>query len=258
MLTILLSIRFTLEFSKRFDYTIAELILFKQTSVYVYGRIMKERIVSLLRRYKHVWVFSYFLIYIPWFLHLERTVFSYHIMYHYLDDYIPFNEYFIVPYYWWFLYMMMTIAFFFLKDVEEFYRYVFYLVIGMTFCLLVCQIYPNGTDFRPTVDPNKNWAMYLVSLIHKADTPTNVFPSIHVYNSIGTYIAIAKSKHLKNNRLIQILSFISMVTICASTVFLKQHSILDVFGAIIVGYIVYLILYHDVLVGESEKEKVTV
>ncbi len=219
---------------------------------------MKERLWNTVRRYKHAWIFSYFLVYIPWFLYLEKTVHSYRIMYHFLDDYIPFNEYFIIPYYWWFLYMMLTIGFFFFKDVEEFYRYGLFLMIGMSICLLICQIYPNGTDFRPIVDPDKNWAMYLVSLIHRADTPTNVFPSIHVYNSIGTHIAICKSKHFRGNIPVQVVSWISVVSICASTVFLKQHSILDVLGAFIVGYIVYLILYRNVLVREKENEKVTV
>ena len=32
-----------------------------------------------------------------------------------LDDLIPFNEYFIVPYLMWFLYVAATIAFFFFK-----------------------------------------------------------------------------------------------------------------------------------------------
>lgn len=219
---------------------------------------MKERAWDFVRRYKHIWVFSYFLIYLPWFVYLEKTVKTYHIIYHVIDDFIPFNEYFIVPYYWWFLYMFLTMTFFFFKDVDEFYRYMFYLAIGMSFCLLVCQLYPNGTDFRPVVDPNKNWASYLVHLIHRADTPTNVFPSIHVYNSIGTHIAIAKSKHFRNNLWVNAISGISMVLICASTVFLKQHSILDVIGSVVVGYIVYLILYRDILVGENEDEKVTV
>ena len=55
---------------------------------------MKEFI----RKYRHAWILSYGLIYITWFMYLERTVRTqYHVMHVALDDYIPFNEYFIIP-----------------------------------------------------------------------------------------------------------------------------------------------------------------
>lgn len=216
---------------------------------------MKERLKHL-KKYCHIWTVSYFLIYIPWFIYLERTITSsYHIMHHSLDDFIPFNEFFIVPYYFWFIYIFLTLIYFFIKDKKEFYRYSLYLAVGMSICLFICQIYPNGTDFRPEIDAGKNWAMQLVAWIHKVDTPTNVFPSIHVYNSIGTHIAICKSKYLVNYKWIKLLSFIVMVSIIASTVFLKQHSILDVFGAIIVGYFIYLPIYSKVVVAVESEER---
>ena len=60
--------------------------------------------------------------------------------------------------------------------------------IGMTISMMICTFYPNGTDLRVEVDPNKNVFCYLVQMIHNSDTPANVFPSIHVYNSVrGPY-----------------------------------------------------------------------
>jgi hypothetical protein len=216
---------------------------------------MKEKLIELIKKYKHGWAFSYFLIYIPWFRYLERTVTtSYHVMYSVIDSYIPFNEYFIVPYYFWFIYMTATLVYLFLKDAGEFYRYILFLAAGMSFCLFVCQIYPNGTDFRPVVDESKNWATKLVAFIHKVDTNTNVFPSIHVYNSIGTHIAICKSKYLSPIKYMKAFSLISLLSISASTVFLKQHSIIDVIGAIIIGYIAYILIYSKVGVPVSESE----
>ena len=53
---------------------------------------------KLLKKYGHVWVLSYGFLYLPWFFYLERTVISdYAVMHTALDDYIPFNEYFIIP-----------------------------------------------------------------------------------------------------------------------------------------------------------------
>ena len=77
---------------------------------------MKEFI----RKYRHAWILSYGLIYITWFMYLERTVRTqYHVMHVALDDYIPFNEYFIIPYLLWFAYVGVTIAYFFFTSKEE-------------------------------------------------------------------------------------------------------------------------------------------
>ena len=50
-----------------------------------------------------------------------------------------------------------------------------------------------ATSLRPILDPDKNIFTAAVAALYRTDTCTNVFPSIHVYNSIGTYIAIHKS-----------------------------------------------------------------
>ena len=47
-----------------------------------------------------------FAIYLPWFGHLEKTVTThFHVIHTALDDYIPFCEYFIIPYLLWFGYV---------------------------------------------------------------------------------------------------------------------------------------------------------
>ena len=78
---------------------------------------------QILQKYRHAWVLLYVFLYIPWFFYLERTVTShYHIIHVALDDYIPFNEYFIIPYLFWFLYVAGTVMYFFFKDKHDFYR----------------------------------------------------------------------------------------------------------------------------------------
>ena len=110
---------------------------------------------------------------------------------------IPFNEYFVIPYLLWFAYVTAAIAYLFFKNKEEYYRLCAFLFTGMTLSLLICTLFPNGTDLRTVVDPDKNLCSRLVYMLHQADTNTNVFPSIHVYNSIGTHIAVMKSESLK-------------------------------------------------------------
>lgn len=164
---------------------------------------MKHFLKELLKKYGHIWILGYGFIYLPWFMHLEKTVTSnYHIMHSSLDDMIPFNEYFVIPYLLWFAYVTAAIAYLFFKNKEEYYRLCAFLFTGMTLSLLICTLFPNGTDLRTAVNPDKNLCSRLVYMLHQADTNTNVFPSIHVYNSIGTHIAVMKSESLKKHKVI--------------------------------------------------------
>lgn len=197
-----------------------------------------------LKKYGHVWILSYGIIYLIWFFHLEKTITSeYTVMHSRIDDFIPFCEYFIVPYLLWFLYVAGTVAYFFFKNKQDYYRLCIFLFTGMTLSLLICDLFPNGTNFRPVVDPDKNIFSYLVANLYSVDTCTNVFPSIHVFNSIAVHTAITHNEHLRQNKFIYWGSFILMISICMATVFLKQHSILDVAGACFMAAMIYPFLY---------------
>lgn len=205
---------------------------------------MIHRIIAFFKKYRHMWLLSYGFLYLPWFCYLERTVKTgYHIMHVALDDYIPFCEYFIVPYLLWFLYVSVVVLFLFFTNKEEYYRLCIYLFSGMTISLIICTFFHNGTDFRPSLDPDKNIFTRLVSALYATDTPTNVFPSIHVYNSICIHVAVARNTLLKKYPIVQHASFVLMVLICMATVFLKQHSIVDVFGGCLMAYILYFVVY---------------
>lgn len=197
---------------------------------------------------------AYIFIYLCWFFYLEKTVTSdYHIMHLTIDDYIPFCEYFIIPYLLWFVYVAATVLYFFFTDRKDYYKLCTMLFTGMTISLLVCTVFPNGTDFRPVIDPDKNICSALVSWLYMTDTNTNVFPSIHVYNSICVHIALSKSRILKSNRIIQISSFLLMLSICLATVFLKQHSVFDGVGAFIMAGIMYQFVYAEQEVPNRKK-----
>ena len=88
---------------------------------------------KLIRKYGHVWMLSYAFIYIPWFARLQENINKpYHVMHTALDDMIPFEEIFIVPYLMWFLYVAATIAFFFFRNRDDYYRLCTFLFTGMT------------------------------------------------------------------------------------------------------------------------------
>jgi len=209
-------------------------------------------------KYKHGAILSYFFIYMIWFTYLERSVTTnFTPIYSRLDDYIHFNELFVIPYFLWFIYIFATVAYFLLTSKQDFYKCCAYLFSGMTICLIIYTFWPNGHYLR--VDLNSlgrsNIFIDMLAKLYSFDTATNVFPSIHVFNSIGALIAINKSERLHNIKWLQWSVFILTVLICLSTVYLKQHSVLDVFGGIALSIIMYVLVYVPTWGKESKPTK---
>ena len=197
-------------------------------------------------KYKHGWILGYVFIYMVWFFALEnRSDTVFHTIHIKLDDLIPFNEYFVIPYFLWFAYIAVTFAYFFWADKQDFIRLCIFLFTGMTICLVIYYVWPNGQNLRPdlTTLARENIFTRILAMLYSTDTHTNVCPSIHTFNSVGACIAIYKSKKLKSKQAIRIGSLILTVSICLSTVFLKQHSILDVFWALVLAVPMYLLAY---------------
>lgn len=183
-------------------------------------------------------------VYLIWFFFLERHVTNnYHIIHVALDDYIPFCEYFIIPYLLWFGYVLFFWIYFYKKERVLSRKLTAFLFTGMFAALLFCTIYPNGTDFRPVVDPGKNVCSALVYMLYGADTPTNVLPSIHVYNSLAIHIAVMQSETLRKHKYVRFASLLLCISICMATLFLKQHSFVDVLAASVMAYAVYGAVY---------------
>lgn len=200
---------------------------------------------QLCKKYSHAWVFLYAFIYIPWFMYLEKHVTTeYNLIHVGLDDKIPFIEYFIIPYMLWFAFIAITMGyFFFFEDRSDFYQMITLLFTGMTIFLIISTIYPNGLELRPTTFARDNIFVDMVKKLYATDTSTNVLPSIHVYNSLGAYIAISHSQKLREYRWVQVTSLILTISIVMSTMFLKQHSVVDVIAAFAMIGVVYVLVY---------------
>lgn len=199
---------------------------------------------AFLKKYKHALILTYLPIYLAWFAFLEKTVTSrFHVVHMAVDDYIPFVEYFIVPYLLWFLYVAVAIVYFFFTDVSDYYKLCCFLFVGMTIFLIISTLYPNGHYLRPSVFEHDNIFTSLVQWLYATDTSTNLFPSIHVYNSIGVHLAVARSEKLRQHKWIQIASAVLMMSIVLATMFLKQHSVFDVITAFLTAAVMYSLVY---------------
>lgn len=211
---------------------------------------MKEKL-PLQNVEKRPLVFLYAFIYLPWFLTLEHCVKQYYLIECRLDYIIPFCEYFIIPYLFWFLFVAMSFIWFLLfEDDKLFYRFAGVMFGGMTIALIIYTVFPNGIQLRPNLDASKNICTWLTSLIYRADTATNVFPSLHVYTSavIGMFF-MRSSLHDRKPYICHGICTVSLLII-SSTVFLKQHSVLDLAA----GFFMAWALCHAVFVEEEEKQ----
>lgn len=198
----------------------------------------------LLEKYSHAWVFLYFLIYMPWFIWLEgRTGIRYHFVRSALDSHIPFCKYFVVPYLFWFGFVAVTVIYFFFHDKLGFKKLMAFLIAGMTSFLVISTLYPTALNLRPPVVGGDDIFAQLVRFIYQTDTSTNVFPSIHVYNSLGCMIAIMDSQELCRRKSVVFVTYALTITIILSTMFLKQHSIIDVTGAFLMALAFYSVVY---------------
>lgn len=201
------------------------------------------------------------LLYLPihfiWYLIIEQVnIAGYHIVHSPLDDLIPFCEWFIIPYLLWFIYMAVTGFYFLLKEEKAFERYLLTMWIGFFLSMTFISFFPTGQELRPEILPRDNVASWIVSLIYSIDTNTNVFPSMHVVGALSVATSIAYSQTLKKRIGIQIFSAVLCVLIIAATVFLKQHSILDVFGGIafyIAAHLIVLVIVKAVRYRDEQK-----
>ena len=204
-------------------------------------------------KYKHaIPLLIYGIIYLTWFAYLERKVTKdYWVIHMALDDRIPFCEAFVIPYFLWFVYVSAIVVYLFFKDKDDYYRACIFLFTGMTIFLIISTLFPNGHHLRPQTMPRDNVFIRLISMLYSTDTPTNLWPSIHVYNSIAIMIAVWRSRCFANHKVIKAAMLGLGVSIICSTVLLKQHSMLDVLLAFLLSALMYTICYKK----ESVREK---
>lgn len=200
---------------------------------------------DLYQKYKHgIPMVGYLMIYLIWFFIIEnREVETIHTIYMKLDDKIPFIELFVIPYLAWFGYVFIFVLYFMFTNKEDYSKLFTTLVTGMTVFLIISTIWPNGHQLRPEVFPRDNVFTRMIGGLYKADTSTNIVPSIHVYNSIAIHFAVMNSKVLKKYLVIQVISLLLCVSIVLSTVFIKQHSVFDLYTAVALAAVMYVVVY---------------
>ncbi|MBZ9689586.1 phosphatase PAP2 family protein [Clostridium estertheticum] len=153
----------------------------------------------------------------------------------FVDKFIPFNKYFILPYVSWYIFMAIFSVVLCILDKERYLKLLITLNIGMITCYLIYYFYPTYVP-RPMIEGTDFFSNMVLNL-YAADNPYNCFPSIHVLDSVLIALYTFESdKVYKSTKIICI--FIS-VSIILSTMFIKQHYFADVAAGIIFAFVLY-------------------
>lgn len=202
-----------------------------------------KTVADFVRTHKYAWLVLYFPIYVLTFFIIEKytPTSGYWVTDLPLDNYIPFVPGFAVFYVIWYpLFVMVGIPTL-IRDGEAFKRWMYYLMVVLTGTLIFDVLVPNGQHLRPENVQVDGLGTWIMSIIWAADTPTNVFPSMHVLGCIGDIICCFDSKVFKpwHRAVITVLCVLCM----ASTVLVKQHAFIDTVGALAVAILVALIVW---------------
>jgi membrane-associated phospholipid phosphatase len=181
----------------------------------------------------------FFIVYVVWFFALEHVSDDvyHHIVYSKIDDMIPFCSYFVVPYILWFAFIPVGLLSIYVLSYKHFRRSFLMLATGMIASLIIYMIYPNEQVLRVAIAPDTIFND-AVLWFYNNDTNTNVCPSIHALNSWVIAISIVRARIATQVVNICVIAFSMLIAL--STVFLKQHSIVDVLAAAALTAVLYI------------------
>ena len=147
-----------------------------------------------------------------------------------LDDVIPFCEWFVIPYVGWYVLIVVSLLYFAVYNVEAFKGLQKYIITTQLIAMACYIIFPTRQDLRPEVFVNDNVLTRLMGIIYAADTNTGVCPSLHVAYSLGIASPWLKDREAPTWAKVVVVIFVFFV--CISVSFTKQHSVVDIFAAI--------------------------
>jgi hypothetical protein len=149
----------------------------------------------------------------------------------------------IAPYFFW--YVTVAFPFFWLgfRDPPEFTRYCWFIYGAMMSTYMLYLMFPNGQNLRPSLEGLQGWDISAIRWLYESDAPRNDNPSLHVIDTMGAWFAMARDTYWRYKPWLQTLLAVICLAIIASTVLVKQHSILDIFGGLAWSAVWWLIIY---------------
>ena len=156
------------------------------------------------------------------------------------DDNLPFVPFFACFYYLWYIYLLLIPFILNRLNKKSFFRYSSLTIICVIMGAIVFVLFPTTINREVNINEYHSIFAYLVRFIYFTDTPNLCcLPSMHCALSFIFIYTSLKTKEMK--WYYKVLITLTSLGIVASTLFIKQHVIWDVFAAIVVVTICILI-----------------
>jgi len=158
-----------------------------------------------------------------------------------LDDLIPFCEWFVIPYVFWYALIVISLLYFALYSPESFKKLMLFIIVTQIVAVVIYITFPTRQDLRPAEFARDNILTQILGLIYSIDTNTGVCPSLHVAYSLGIASVWLKERDVRWEWKAAVAGMV--ILICLSTMFVKQHSAVDFFAALLVGLLAEGVAY---------------
>jgi membrane-associated phospholipid phosphatase len=134
---------------------------------------------------------------------------------------------------------LILLPFFVVRQDELIRRTVYaYLLIWVTAYVFFFAIYPTAAP-RPISVSGEGFGVWGLRALYSADPPHNCFPSLHVAHSLVSALACSRV-----HRRLGVIAVIAAALVAASTLFTKQHYVLDVLAGSVLALVAYAIFLH--------------
>lgn len=155
-----------------------------------------------------------------------------------IDDKIPFIPQFVHFYYIWYILLLLVPLLLLKYNKQAFNNYILTFITFITFVFMCYVAFPT-TLIRHTFEVN-SLSTFIVDLVYKTDTPVyNLFPSAHCAYAFLFITTMLDTKEI--NKKIKITIILISIGVILSTLFIKQHVIIDVIGALSIIPIYYFV-----------------
>lgn len=190
----------------------------------------------------------YWPLYLVMFFYVEwiYPVKHYHVMHCALDDLIPFNEFFLIPYLFWFVFLVGMLVYTLWWEPRTFTRMMRFIILTYTAAIIIYLLFPTRQELRPVIFERDNAFTRFLFYFYQFDTNTNVCPSVHVIGSFAVVFAAWDTERFQTWPW-KAAFLATGLLICISTAFLKQHSVLDILAALPICAIGYILIYRPML-----------
>ena len=198
------------------------------------------------KRFSHLKLLGEWVLYFTMYTLTEKLIpeSSCHVVHCALDDIIPFNEFFLIFYCAWYFWIGLTLIHYLVYDIDAFKKLQTFFIIVQLTAMIIYIIYPTMQDLRPESFVRDNILTRVMAGIYSIDTPTGVCPSLHVAYSIG--IAESWVRNRNYSKTWKVLMVILCVLVSVSTLFVKQHSVIDLITAIPLAAVADFLLYEKI------------